>query len=136
VPKAGRSTSAALQSLRKDASFAAVAQAAKRIANITKGSVAYSFAPALATIEAEILLAKAAGELRARIQSARGDRDFVAGLTSVRELAFPLERFFSDVMVMDPDERLKQNRIALLQSIQTEILWLADLSQVVIERSA
>ncbi len=39
-------------------------------------------------------------------------------------------------MVMDPDERLKQNRIALLQSIQSEILWLADLSQVVIDRPA
>ncbi len=126
---------AALQSLRKDVSFASVAQAAKRIANITKGSAAFSFAPALATIEAEVLLATAATELRARIQSARGDRDFTAGLASVRELAVPLERFFSDVMVMDPDERLRQNRIALLQSIQAEILWLADLSQVVVEKS-
>ena len=48
----------------------------------------------------------------------------------------PLETFFKDVMVMDPDERLKQNRIALLQSIQSEIRWLADLSQMVIDRPA
>ncbi len=127
---------AALQKVRQEEGFAVVAQAAKRIANITKGSAAFTFEPVLATLEAEVLLAKAAEELRTRIQGARVDRDFVAGLTSVRELAVPLERFFSDVMVMDPDERLKQNRIALLQSIQSEILWLADLSQVVIERPA
>ena len=50
----------------------------------------------------------------------------------MRKLASPLEVFFKDVMVMDPDERLKQNRIALLQSIQSEIRWLADLSQIVV----
>ena len=127
---------AALQSLRQDPSFAAVAQAAKRIANITKGSETYSFDPALAAMEAERALASSAAELRVQVAKAREGRDIVGGLTSVRALALPLERFFVDVLVMDPDLQQKQNRIALLQSIQTEILWLADLSQVVIDRSA
>ncbi len=127
---------AALQSLRQDPSFAAVAQAAKRIANITKGSETYSFNPALAAMPAERALAISAAELRVQVAKAREGRDIVGGLTSVRALALPLERFFVDVLVMDPDRQQMQNRIALLQSIQKEILWLADLSQVVIERSA
>ncbi len=127
---------AALQRQRQETSFAAVAQAAKRIANITKGSEAYSFDLALAAMEAERELAGAAAELRLQVAKAREGRDIVGGLASVRALALPLERFFTDVLVMDPDPQQKQNRIALLQSIQTEILWLADLSQMVIDRSA
>ena len=127
--------SSALRSLRQDASFAAVAQAAKRIANITKGSEIYLFNPGLAALDAEVELSIAAGALRNRILEARMNRDFVGGLTSVRGLALPLERFFQDVLVMDPDEKQKQNRIGLLQSIQADIRWLADLSQVVIEKT-
>lgn len=125
----------ALRSLRQDPSFAAVAQAAKRIANITKGSAAATFDATLASMDAEVALAQAAATLRSRILVARANRDFVGGLGSVRDLALPLERFFVEVLVMDPDEGLKRNRIALLQSIQAEILWLADLSQVVIEKA-
>ncbi|MEO8196450.1 MAG: glycine--tRNA ligase subunit beta [Thermoanaerobaculia bacterium] len=127
---------AALQSARQEPDFAIVAQAAKRIANITKGSEAFTFTGASCSLEAEVALWRASDKLHEEIVAAKANRDFVAALSAVGRLASPLEIFFRDVMVMDPDERLKQNRIALLQSIQTEILWLADLSQVVIERSA
>ncbi len=127
---------AALQSARQEPDFAVVAQAAKRIANITRGMEPFPFTGAFCTLEAEIALWKASENLKREVLEAKGRRDFAAGLQSVGKLAAPLELFFKDVMVMDPDERLKQNRIALLQSIQSEILWLADLSQVVIERSA
>ena len=83
-------------------------------------------------MEAERALRQAAVTMHGEILSARASLDFAAGLHSVRKLASPLEVFFKDVMVMDPDERLKQNRIALLQSIQSEIRWLADLSQIVV----
>ena len=123
---------AALQGARQEPDFAIVAQAAKRIANITKGSEAFPFAEAFCTLEAERALRQAALALHDEILAARATRDFATGLRSVRKLASPLEVFFKEVMVMDPDPRLKQNRIALLQSIQTEIRWLADLSQIVV----
>ena len=123
---------AALQGARQEPDFAIVAQAAKRIANITKGSEAFTFTEAFCTLEAERALRQAAVTLHGEILAARASLDFAAGLRSVRKLASPLEVFFKDVMVMDPDERLKQNRIALLQSIQSEIRWLADLSQIVV----
>lgn len=123
---------AALQGARQEPGFAIVAQAAKRIANITKGSEAFTFTEAFCTLEAERALRQAAVALHGEILAARATRDFATGLRSVGKLASPLEVFFKDVMVMDPDERLKQNRIALLQSIQAEIRWLADLSQIVV----
>ncbi len=122
----------ALRNVRKDPDFATVAQAAKRIANITKGSEAFTFTEASCTLEAEHALRHASVTLHGEILAARASLDFAAGLRSVARLAAPLEAFFKDVMVMDPDERLKQNRIALLQSIQSEIRWLADLSQIVV----
>ena len=123
---------AALQGARQEPGFAIVAQAAKRIANITKGMEAFTFTEAFCTLEAERALCQAALALHGEILAARATRDFATGLRSVRKLAEPLEAFFKDVMVMDPDQRLKQNRIALLQSIQSEIRWLADLSQIVV----
>lgn len=123
---------AALKSVRREPGFTAVAQAAKRIGNITKGSEAFSFTEAFCSLEAEFTLRKASQALHAQILEAKSKGDFATGLRSVAQLALPLETFFKDVMVMDPDERLKQNRIALLQSIQAEIRWLADLSQIVV----
>ncbi len=123
---------AALQNVRQEPGFAVVAQAAKRIANITKGCEAFTFTEASAALPAEVALWKASVALQAEILEARTKLDFARGLRSVARLADPLEAFFKDVMVMDPDERLKQNRIALLQSIQGEIRWLADLSQMVV----
>ncbi|MEO8276330.1 MAG: glycine--tRNA ligase subunit beta [Thermoanaerobaculia bacterium] len=123
---------AALKGLRKDAGFAAVAQAAKRIANITKGQPHFDFDPGIAALPAEKALAAVQIDLHQQLFSATQKRDFAGGLESVGKLAPPLEVFFRDVMVMDPDEKLKRNRIALLQSIQSEILSLADLSQIVV----
>ena len=123
---------AALQNARQEPGFAVVAQAAKRIANITKGSEAFTFTGAFCSLDAEAALWTASETLHEEILEARTKRDFARGLSSVAKLAAPLETFFKDVMVMDPDERLRQNRIALLQSIQSEIRWLADLSQIVV----
>jgi glycyl-tRNA synthetase beta chain len=49
------------------------------------------------------------------------------------ELADVLERFFVEVLVMTDDERVRQNRVALLKSLGHEFLRLADLSKLQIE---
>ncbi|MDD3149581.1 MAG: glycine--tRNA ligase subunit beta [Candidatus Gastranaerophilales bacterium] len=42
-----------------------------------------------------------------------------------------IEKFFDDVLVMDKDEKIKNNRIALLGSIQQKFLKIADFSKIV-----
>jgi glycyl-tRNA synthetase beta chain len=124
----------AVRAVRGDAAFVSVAQAAKRIANITRGLDAYSLDAGALALPAERELGAAATSLASDVEATIGVRDFDRGLRRVAELAAPLDRFFVDVLVMDKDEAVKRNRIALLQSIHGQIVRLADLSQVVVDR--
>ncbi len=47
-------------------------------------------------------------------------------------LAAPVDRFFEDVLVMDPDEGVRQNRLALLAGVVALVRPIADLSRVVV----
>ncbi len=47
----------------------------------------------------------------------------------------PLERFFTEVLVMDENRELRQNRIALLQRIQRTLSRTAVLTELVVERA-
>ena len=54
------------------------------------------------------------------------DRDFAAAAT----LAPVVERFFEDVLVMDPDEELRANRLRLLRDVRAKVGRLGDFSQI------
>jgi glycyl-tRNA synthetase beta chain len=45
-------------------------------------------------------------------------------------LAPVVGRFFDDVLVMDPDERLQANRLRLLRDVRQAVGRLGDLSQI------
>ncbi len=47
------------------------------------------------------------------------------------ELSSPIDNFFDKVMVMDKDENLRRNRLALLKSIDTLLCNVADFSKIV-----
>lgn len=49
------------------------------------------------------------------------------------ELASPIDRFFTEVLVMAQDERIRQNRLNLLSGIAALVKGVADMSKVVIK---
>jgi glycyl-tRNA synthetase beta chain len=51
-------------------------------------------------------------------------------LSTLRE---PVDRFFDKVMVMVDDERIRANRLALLQTLLKEFSNIADFSEIVTE---
>jgi glycyl-tRNA synthetase beta chain len=51
-------------------------------------------------------------------------------LSTARE---PVDRFFDKVMVMVDDERVRSNRLALLQKVLSEFSTIADFSEIVPE---
>ncbi|MFN3660592.1 MAG: DALR anticodon-binding domain-containing protein, partial [Brevinematales bacterium] len=51
-------------------------------------------------------------------------------LTSFRPI---VDRLFDEVLVMDPDEEKKNNRIALLQHVDAMFMRLVDMEKIVIE---
>ena len=64
--------------------------------------------------------------LRAFQPSGDLDADFAAAA----ELAPLVERFFEDVLVMDPDEAVRENRLRLLRDVRDKVGTLGDFSQI------
>ena len=67
------------------------------------------------------------------IESAVAHSDHVQALREIARLAPHLDRFFNEVLVMADDERLRDNRLGLLQSIARLFLRVGDFSEIVVE---
>ena len=52
---------------------------------------------------------------------------------ALRTLREPVDRFFDKVMVMVDDQRIRANRLALLQTLLKEFSNIADFSEIVTE---
>ena len=60
-----------------------------------------------------------------------GGRDYAGVMDALTELAQPIDAFFDGVMVMDKDEMIRRNRLALLKSIECLIEQAADFDKIV-----
>ena len=56
--------------------------------------------------------------------------DYLQGLNQLAELRPAVDRFFDEVMVMVDDERLKDNRLALLEQLLQSFRKVADFSRI------
>ena len=86
---------------------------------------------ALFEVDAERALYQAYQDARNRIDSLTVLRDYVGALEVVAELATPVDDFFSAVMVMVEDVKVRDNRLALLRAITGLTAGIADLSRIV-----
>lgn len=59
------------------------------------------------------------------------NRQYSEALTSLAELRIPIDAFFDNVMVMVDEESVKNNRLALLKSLRSLFLEVADISLLV-----
>ncbi len=57
-------------------------------------------------------------------------RDYTNALCKLAALQEPVDRFFDDVMVMDEDTTLRDNRLALLGALSELFLQVADISRL------
>ncbi|HLX10880.1 MAG TPA: glycine--tRNA ligase subunit beta, partial [Thermoanaerobaculia bacterium] len=128
----------AIHRVRGEAAFLSVVLAAKRIANIVKDLPDQPFEPERLGEPAEPAereLAAAFAGLRAEVEAAAAAGDYERALRRIAGLAPVLDRFFVEVLVMDPDERVRANRIALLQAILRTVSRTARLTEVVVDRA-
>ena len=134
----------ALQTVREKSrdQFEATAAAFKRIGNILAQAQEKGFAPvgfqAQRSKEAsERALAAALEQSRARVSAALDEKeDYLAAYAALAELRPVVDEFFEDVMVMDPDPQLRDNRLALLRSLHELFSPLADFSRLQVEKSS
>ena len=65
-----------------------------------------------------------------------GSRTTAACSSAIATLQAPLDKFFTSVMVMVDDEKLRDNRLALLANLAALVKQVADLSKIVVARKA
>jgi len=94
-----------------------LAAANKRINNILKKNPmpqGASVDVSLFDNEAEIGLYNALNEMKPAVESSFAKGDYTPALQALAGLRTPVDTFFDDVMVMADDEKVKNNRLALL----------------------
>jgi glycyl-tRNA synthetase beta chain len=109
---------------------AQLAAANKRISNILKKTttpIPTQCSKAALKLPAEIALYGALQKAIPHLTSAYTQRQFVTLLRTLVDLSQPIDQFFADVMVMDPDPALRDNRLALLQQLHHQMNLVADL---------
>ncbi|SMB91423.1 glycyl-tRNA synthetase beta chain [Desulfonispora thiosulfatigenes DSM 11270] len=65
------------------------------------------------------------------VQKALENHKFKEVLQVISKFEEPINKFFADVMVMDKDEKIKNNRLALLKQITLLVEPIADLTKIV-----
>jgi glycyl-tRNA synthetase beta chain len=109
-------------------------QAFTRVENITKNnSVTDAVNPELLKEDAEKALYEAVEKNKEAAETALRERRFADVLKTNDALAAPVNKFFDDVMVMDKDEAVKHNRLALLGEVKRLVNSVADMSQLVMK---
>ena len=108
----------------------ALAAANKRVSNIlAKAGVAIGEINLTACVEpAEKALAEAVLALRTEVQPLIAQGDYTAVLDKLANLRAPVDSFFDNVMVNAEDPALRQNRLAILNTLQGLFLQVADIS--------
>ena len=108
----------------------ALAAANKRVSNIlAKADAAIGEINLAACLEpAEKALAEAVLALRTEVQPLIAQGDYTAVLDKLANLRAPVDSFFDNVMVNAEDPALRQNRLAILNTLQNLFLQVANIS--------
>ena len=125
-----------LQAVRKFSSLPeaqSLAAANKRIGNILKKAdfeIPAKVDDSLLSDGAEKQLADSVKKVMPLVQASFSQGDYTQGLISFASLKDPVDQFFNDVMVMDPNTRLRDNRLALLREMHTMMNQVADIGKL------
>jgi glycyl-tRNA synthetase beta chain len=86
---------------------------------------------ALGPVDDRLLAEDAERELHSAIRALQGtDGDYESRLRSLAALRAPIDRFFDDVLVMDPDLKRQAARLGLLRDARTLFYRIADISKL------
>ena len=125
---------------RGSAEFAAVAALLKRVKNITKDQREAS-AP-LAEVRsrlkepAEVALANEIDQRWPKINDAKDQERYADAMKLIVGFREPVDRFFTDVLVMADDAQVRRDRLALLTMLRETITQIADISEMAAEEKS
>lgn len=127
--------------LRAQAVNEAVKQDMEKIiqAFVRTGNIARKAEDVQAAVEADLLaeqvekdLYKAYEDAASKVEKEVAAQDYAGAIATLSQLAAPIDAFFDGVMVMDKDEKIKNNRLGLLKLVDNLICQVADFSKIVL----
>lgn len=128
----------ALSEFRKLPQAESLAAANKRISNILKKTgdkIPESWDESLLVEPAEKKLGHQLQDLRIKLEPLYAQQDYASAMKLLAGLRENVDAFFDHVMVMTDDESLRNNRLALLNTLRNLFLRVADLSRLQGNRS-
>ena len=81
-------------------------------------------------VKQELFVEDAEKALYDAIQTINFDGDYIKYLNDLTNINTAVSKFFDDVLVMDKDEKIKNNRLALLKSLKNKYIILTDFSKM------
>ncbi len=120
----------ALQELRREEIFPDFLLAVKRVHNITPKTPLQPVNTGLFVQEEEKNLYASFVALRNTCMPLLADEKFSDGIRVFFQIAPPINTFFDKVMVMDRQEEIRTNRLALLKGIWETLSLIADFSKI------
>lgn len=119
-----------LSEKRNDDSFKTTQEALVRVMNLGKKHLQTEINEKLFTTDTEKDLYKQYKLIKDNFMTAHNEYNAKESLNELSKLAEPIHKFFEDTMVMDKDESIKNNRLALVHQISELISVFADLSLI------
>jgi glycyl-tRNA synthetase beta chain len=127
----------ALKTMRGSADFEALANAFKRVKNIAKdvpaGSGALTTLAGEGIEPAEQQLFDALTTRGPQVGEAAAAGDYRRAFTLAAGFREPVDRFFTDVLVMHDNPAVRERRLQLMATLRDLILGLADISEIAVE---
>ena len=106
---------------------------------VRTGNIARKAEDVQAAVEADILAEQVEKDLYSAYEAAAAKteqeiaaQDYAGAIATLSELAAPIDAFFDGVMVMDKDEKIKNNRLGLLKLVDNLVCQVADFSKIVL----
>ncbi len=132
----------AVTKVHASADFESISVAFKRIKNILRQAsdtgkhAAGAIEPAALQEPAERELAALIPQVAKRVDELRVQHEYEAALAEISKLRPTVDLFFDKVMVMVDDDRIRANRLAVLQTLLVNFSTIADFSEIVTESKA
>lgn len=101
----------------------AMLESANRVSRLLKETVTVQVNKNLFNVSAETMLYE-------QIATVDAKDNYVEYLKQLEEINPSVEKFFNDVLVMDKDEKVKQNRLALLTMLKQKYNYICDFSKL------
>ncbi|OGR60441.1 MAG: glycine--tRNA ligase subunit beta [Desulfobacula sp. RIFOXYB2_FULL_45_6] len=123
----------ALDSFRKESDFEPLSITFKRVENIIKKAGSLNNFPVDESFfqdPSEEALYKTVNEVRQKVEDLIKAGSYESALSTIATLRAEVDAFFTGVMVMAEDDRIRKNRIALLSSVSGLFKDIADFSMI------